>query len=155
MLSLGILLVVVTDRLVSVFGWFGGSLVKLETRRRLSEISLSLVFSFFSPFLGILIGARSRGLKAGRGVAVVLRWVCETRRSPENSRVFRRLSFFFLFLFQVVTLSTLKKNFRPRMSQTLVPTRGIFLLFCPHAPTGFLTLVIPPQYLNERNAPVA
>ena len=86
MLSLGIILVVVTDRLVSVFGWFGGLSEKLETRRRLSEISLSLslVFSFFSPGAGILIGAGSRGLKAGRGVAVVSRGVRETRRSLEN-----------------------------------------------------------------------
>ena len=47
-LSLGILLVVVTDRFVSVFGWFGGSSEKLETRRRLSEISLSRIFFLFS-----------------------------------------------------------------------------------------------------------
>ena len=56
----------------------------------LSEISLSLslVFSFFSLFVGILINSGSRGLKAERDVAVVLRGVCETRRSPKKSRVF-------------------------------------------------------------------
>ena len=61
--------------------------------------SLSLVFSLFSPFAGILIGAGSRGLKAGHGVAVVSRGVRETRWPPENSRVFRRLEFFFSFSF--------------------------------------------------------
>ena len=97
---------VVTDRLVSVFGWFGGSSEKLETCRRLSEISLSLVFSFFSPFAGILAGAGSCGLKAGRGVVVVSRGVRETRRSPKNSSFpatefffYRFLSLFFFFFF--------------------------------------------------------
>ena len=63
------------------------------------NLSLSLVFSFFPPFVGILIGSGSRGLKAGHGVAVVSRGVRETRWSPENSRVFRRLNFFFFFSF--------------------------------------------------------
>ena len=55
MLSLGIPLMVVTGRLVSVLGWFEGSSEKLDTRRRLSEISLSLSkFSLFSPFAGVL-----------------------------------------------------------------------------------------------------
>ena len=77
----------------------------MRVRRRnwiLADIypkSLSLVFSFFSPFASILIGARSRGLKAGRGVAVVSHGVWETRWSLENSRVFQRLSFFFSFSF--------------------------------------------------------
>ena len=78
---------VVTDRLLSIFGWFG-------TRRRNWKLagvypkSLSLIFSFFSLFAGILIGSGSRGLKAERGVAVVSGGIRETRRSPENSRVF-------------------------------------------------------------------
>ena len=61
--------------------------------------NLSLVFSFFSPFAGILIGAGSRGLKIRRGVAVVSLGVRETRRSLKNSRVFRRLRFFFFVFF--------------------------------------------------------
>ena len=48
MILLGILLVVVTDCLVSVFGWFGGSSEKLKTRRLLSKISLSRIFFLFS-----------------------------------------------------------------------------------------------------------
>ena len=67
--------------------------------------NLPLVFSFFSPFASILTGAGSRGLKAGRGVAVVSCGVRETRRSSENSRVFRRLSFFFIVFFFFFFLS--------------------------------------------------
>ena len=84
---------VVTDRLVSVFWWFGGLIGETgNSPTFIRNLSLSLVFSFFSPFAGILIGAGSRGLKAGRGVR-------ETWQSPENSGIFRRLSFFFFFSF--------------------------------------------------------
>ena len=38
----------VIGRLVSVWGWFKGSSKKLDTRRRLSEISLSRIFFLFS-----------------------------------------------------------------------------------------------------------
>ena len=81
------------------FGWFEGSSEKLDTRRHLYEISLSLVFSFFSPFIGILIGAGSVGLKDGRGVAVISRGICKTRRSPENSATKFFFSVFFFFPF--------------------------------------------------------
>ena len=95
MLSLGILLVVETEHLASVLRWFGArwwdwKLVDVIQNLSLS-LSLSLVFSFFSLFAGILIDSGSRGLKAKRGVAVVSRGVHETRRSSFFS--------FFLFLF--------------------------------------------------------
>ena len=59
---------VVTEHLAS----FGNS-------PTLSEISLSLVFSFFSLVAGILINSRSCGLKVEQGVNVVSRGVCETQ----------------------------------------------------------------------------
>ena len=100
MLSLGILLVVVTGRLVSVWGWFEGSSEKLDTRRLFffSEISLSRSFCLFS-LCRYPDGVGSRVLKVGHAVAVVSRGFRETRRSRKNSRVYMRLSFFFFFFF--------------------------------------------------------
>ena len=88
MLLLGIPLVMVTERLTSVFGWFGTRWKKFATCRRYSK-SLSLVFSFFSLLAGNMRCSGSRGLKAERGAVVVSRGIYETRRSE----------FFFLFLF--------------------------------------------------------
>ena len=75
---------------------------KLETRPTLFEIFLSLVFSFFSLFTGILRCSESLGLKAERGAVLISRGIREIRQLSENSPVFRWLIFFFpffLFLF--------------------------------------------------------
>ena len=99
---------VVTDRLVLVFGWFGTVRETGNSPTFIQNLSLSLVFSFFSLFAGMLIGVGSRGLKAGRGVAVISCGVHETWRSLENSRVFWQLSFFFVFFFFPVSLQSHK-----------------------------------------------
>ena len=98
-LSLGILLVAVTGRLVSVWGWFEGSSENWTLTDfffLFRNLSLSRSFCLFS-LCRYPDGAGSNGLKVGHAVAVVSCGFCETRRSPENSRVFRRLSFFFSF----------------------------------------------------------
>ena len=104
---------VVTERLASVLGWFGARRRnwKFADIIRNLSLSLSLVFSSFSLFASTLIDSGSRGLKAERGVAVVSHGVRETWRSPENSLVFRGLSFFFLFFPRSLHYLPLKRTF--------------------------------------------
>ena len=137
------------------------------------NLSLSLeIFSLFS-LCRCSEDAGCRGLRAGRAVAIVSRGFRETRRSPENSRVFRRLSFFFfsfiyffiiyiyiyIYIFSFFPGSLhylpLKRSFVLE-SLKLLYQLGVFLSYLVLTlPRGFLTVVIPPQYLNERNTPVA
>ena len=59
--------------------------------------SLSLKIFYLFSLCRCSEDAGCPGLRAGRAVAVILRGFRETQRSPENSRVFRRLSFNFFF----------------------------------------------------------